>query len=245
MMVIKNTKLNRRIILVLGIFFLITSSVIFLRAIIEYPDVERNMNFTVEAENVTWVTLSNIRGTNDLKGSFEVAEGNLDFIIASQEWSHSWGLIILGLGNQITGTYSMQNVSEDHFDLQLNSIDELHFNSEEWYLVFDNRDHTQEKNVNLHYSLHPHTRDAFNVIAFVLFTISICIFIILATFTMGEKKNAEIEFENDENQNIKPSPQIIKITCPQCGIALRMKGSGDMISVKCSNCAAVFTVKVP
>ena len=245
MMVIKNTKLNRRIILVLGIFFLITSSVIFLRAIVEYPDVERNMNFTVEAENVTWVTLSNIKGTNDLKGSFEVAEGNLDFIITSQEWRHSWGLIILGFMNQITGTYSMQNVSEDHFDLQLNSIDELQFSSEEWYLVFDNRDHTQEKSVNLHYSLHPQTRDALNVVAFVLFTISICLFIILATFTMGEKKNVDMDLISDEDHPAMLSPQIIKITCPKCGVALQMKGSGDSISAKCSNCDAVFTVKVP
>jgi hypothetical protein len=243
--VIKNKKSIRKIILVFGILLLITSSVIFLYGNTQYPDVERNMAFTVEAENTTWITLRNIQYTNDLQGFFEVEEGNLDFIITSQAWSHSWGLIALGLLNQITGIYSLENVSEDHFDLQLNSIDDATYYSEEWYLVFDNRNYTQEKNIELHYSLHPRARDAFNVAALVLFMISLGIFTVLVAFKLGIRRYEEIDTKSNESPPSKTIPQIIKVTCPRCGVALQMKGSGDSISSKCSNCNAVFTVKAP
>ncbi len=246
--VINNTKSIRKIILAFGIIVLIISSVLYIIGAIKYPDVENDITCYVEAENTTWITLENIEYTNDLEGHFEVVEGNVDFIITSRAWSHSWGMLTIGLFDEITGVYKQENVTEDRFDIKINEFDDVLSYSDEWYLVFDNRNYMEDKNIVLHYSLHPTMKDTFNTIALALFIGSVCIFIIFTAFTLGKGKNEEKQEPSEQpSQENKPTknekPTIHSVTCPKCGLALQIKGSKEPMQSQCPKCATVFMVK--
>jgi hypothetical protein len=247
--IINNTKSLRKIILAIGIIVLIISSVIFIIGAIKYPDVERDITCHVKAQNTTWITLENIEYTNDLEGYFEVEEGSVDFIITSRAWKHSWGMLTIGLFDEITGVYEQENVSEDRFEIKINEFDDVFFYSEEWYLVFDNRNYEQEKNIELHYSLHPMMRDTFNTIALALFICSICIFIIFVVLALSQGENEKRLQYREQFSNISTTKRIkmpIKsnVTCPICSTAFQVNGSNESFHTQCPNCACAFMVKL-
>lgn len=185
--IITITKSDQKIILVLGVVMLSVGLILLSTAIVKYPDIEKSMILSVEPENITMIPLSNIEYTTDLKGYFEVEDGSIDFIITSREWQHTWGLIIYGFFHEITGIYKIENVSEDHFNVNLNKPDDILSYSDEWYLVFENSNSTDVRIIELHYSLHPWMRDTLIVSATVFFIGSLCFFIVVSALFLRDR----------------------------------------------------------
>ncbi len=185
--IITISKSGQKIILVLGVVMLSVGLILLSMAIVKYPDIEKSMILSVEPENITMISLSNIEYTTDLEGYFVVEEGSIDFIVTSRAWQHTWGLITYAVFHEITGIYKIENVSEDHFNVSLNKPDDIFSYSDEWYLVFENSNSTDERIIELHYSLHPWMRDTLMGSATVFFIGCLPFFIVFSALFIRDR----------------------------------------------------------
>jgi hypothetical protein len=186
--VIKVTKFEGRVIFAFGVLVLVLCSILFVRWT-SVPDIHRELMVSVQAENLTRVTIRNVEGTHTLSGSFVVREGTIDFIIASAIMTSLVALFTLGANIVGHGGYRQENVTEDRFEIVLNRPGDLLDADDIWYLVFDNRNSTEPKTIDLSYKLHPHDQDIFLFATIGLFVAGISVIFLAVVIPRTDLKN--------------------------------------------------------